>query len=87
MDVLKAMFQEKGKLTETEIFSEFKFGRPKMNGICRNFIKKAKSPEERIWVVFDIQNETYVMVATGAEAPEGWTGYKPVDVDELEVED
>jgi hypothetical protein len=87
LDTMKAMFKEKKSITEGEIFQNFKLGRPEMRRFCKDLIKRAKTPDERIWVAFDISNETYVLVSEGAEIPKGWSGYKPVDIEDLEIED
>jgi len=78
-NALKALLIEKGRLSAVEVFTLFEYGRPTMEQKIRNFIKA--DPEKRIWVTFDKGN--YIVAGTGANAPEGWTGYVPVAEVEL----
>ncbi|MHC5062118.1 MAG: hypothetical protein ACYTFK_13720 [Planctomycetota bacterium] len=72
-------------VTEDEIWNEFKLGRAEMRKITVSLIKKAKSPEERVWISFDPQEGVYSLVAEQADVPSGWTGYRPVDVEDIEL--
>ena len=73
-------------LTEMDIFMKFKIGQPEMVSKTRIFLR-TDNPEDRIWVALDhsedADNGTYTIVATGADAPEDWKGYVPVDTTEL----
>ena len=70
---------------ENEIWENLKLGRKEMRGICVNLIKKAKTPEERRWIAFDVEEGEYMLMGEGPDAPEGWTGYVPATVDDIEI--
>jgi len=76
--VLRDLFLEKGEISEMEIFHNFKIGRPEMSIKTRIFVK-VPDPADRIWIVFDEEEEVYRLVAKGAKAPKGWEGYVPAD--------
>lgn len=76
--VLRDLFLEKTEISEMEIFTNFKIGRPEMSIKSRIFVK-VPDPADRIWVIFDEDKEVYRMIAKGAEVPKGWEGYVPVD--------
>jgi len=62
------------------IFRGLGYGRFKMKNIIADCIKKAKSPEERIWMKENAPADpmkpvTYSIEAIG-DMPEGWDGYK-----------
>ena len=83
-DTIAALFQDKNEWDEDEIWSEYKLGRGEMHKIRVNLIKKNK-PEDRVWISFDAVNGLYRLEATGAEAPEEWTGYKPITIEDMEI--
>lgn len=73
------MFPEVGsKVSELDIFQELKSGRKECTILIRNLIKDVE-PADRKWVVFDAAEGVYECIAVGADAPEGWSGYNPVD--------
>jgi len=74
--------REQKSMSELELFQEFKVGRQAMKAQIRMFIKKM-DPENRIWVTFDEETETYNLVAEGPNPPDGWEGYVPAEADEL----
>jgi hypothetical protein len=65
-------------LSEMDIFKQFKIGRPEMTTKVRIFLK-TPNVEDRVWVSFDEESETYRVVGSGASAPEGWDGFVPAD--------
>ena len=65
--------------TSMQVYKKFEYGRPTMQAKIKSFIKKA--PESRVWIAFT--DGTYSIAGTGAEAPEGWTGFVPVEKAEL----
>lgn len=83
-DIAAALFLEKEEVSETEAFNELKLGRPGMRKVVKQLISK-RDPEDRLWVSFDPESGVYKLVATGKEAPEGWTGYTPVEVEGMEI--
>ena len=80
-NLLKEFLLE-GDKTSMEIYQKFEYGRPTMNSKIRDFIKNGK-PEDRIWVEYDEKTKTYSVVAEGADTPENWKGYVPVEKKEL----
>ncbi len=79
------MIQSAVTVTEDEIWNEHKLGRAEMRKIIVNCIKKAKNPDERVWISFDPEAGVYSLVAEGADTPKGWTGYRPVDVEDIKL--
>lgn len=80
---LREAFMAGEPVSEMEIFKAFKIGRPETHAHIRSFIKNVKNVDDRIWVAFDPESETYALVGEGAEAPEGWAGYKPAETEIL----
>lgn len=90
LDIISVKFTEVGtEIDEDTIFSEFKLGRAEMRGITRDLIKKAPTPAERKFISFDPIKGIYTLESIGAEVPENWVGYVPVEVimEESDVED
>jgi hypothetical protein len=79
-NVLKEAIVAAGEdgLTEMDIFKQFKIGRPEMTTKIRIFLK-TPNVDDRVWVSFNEEDETYRVVGTGANAPEGWDGFVPAD--------
>ncbi len=75
---IRDLFLEKKELHEMEIFKNFHIGRPQMTNKIRIFLK-VPNPEDRIWVVFNKEDETYKIVGKGANPPKGWEGFIPAD--------
>ena len=69
---------EEGALHENELFTNYKVGRTEARTMFNSFLKV--KPENRIWIAFDRETETYAIKGKGAEMPEGWDGYVPADV-------
>ena len=67
----------KNGISEFELFKQFKIGRPEMHVNIRTWLRYVDNPDDRVWVVFDEEKESYGVVGTGADAPKGWTGYVP----------
>lgn len=84
LDVYADLFTARDQVSEMEIFQSFKAGRAEMRKICVSLIKKRK-PEDRIWVQLDSAAEVYVVQGIGANSPNGWTGYTPVEVEDTEI--
>ena len=83
-DIMVVAFTSEPVIDEDTIWSEYKLGRKEMRGICVNLIKK-REPEKRMWISFDADEGMYTLEGEGADAPEGWLGYTPVDMEELEI--
>ncbi len=84
--VVLNMFAEVGDtLDEGAVFMEYKLGRLEMRKATTNLIKKADKPENRRWISFNPETGIYTLEAIGPEAPEGWTGYTPVKIEEIEI--
>lgn len=84
LKVFGELFTENASVSEADIFGQFKMGRGEMRRVCVQLIKKNK-PEDRIWVRLDTDAEEYVVEGFGADAPADWTGYQPVDVEDVEI--
>ena len=84
LTVFSDFFTEHASVSEMDIFTQFKAGRAEMRKVCVQLIKKNK-PEDRIWVRLDAEAEEYVVEGTGPDAPADWTGYRPVEVDDVEI--
>ena len=83
--VVMGMFSEVGDVIEEDsIWEHNRLGRSEMRKATVNLIKKEK-PEDRLWISFNPEEGTYVLEGTGADAPEGWTGYTPVKVEDIEI--
>lgn len=67
-----------GSVKEDAIFKEFKFGRKDCVGAIRNHLKKA-APEDRIWVSFNADTETYTLEGKGVKIPTKWEGFIPTE--------
>jgi len=83
-DIMVVAFTSEPVIDEDTIWNEYKLGRKEMRGICVNLIKK-REPEKRMWISFDADEGMYTLEGEGADAPEGWLGYTPVDMEELEI--
>ena len=83
-DVIVEAFAEHDVIKEDTIWNQFRLGRFEMRRICVNLIKK-KAPENRLWISFNPEKGVYALEGTGAEAPEEWTGYTPVDMDDMDI--
>lgn len=65
-----------------DLFMDKGIGKDRANQLCAEAIKKAIEPAQRHWIVAVPNTENpnimdYQLVAVGAEAPEGWTGFLP----------
>ena len=83
--VVMGMFSDIGDtIDEDSIWEHNRLGRAEMRKATVNLIKKEK-PEDRLWISFNPEEGVYVLEGTGADAPEGWTGYTPVKVEDIEI--
>ena len=73
-------------LSEMEVFTKFKLGRPDMAVRMRqNFLRKP-APEDRIWISLSVDDDdagVYRIAGRGATPPDGWTGFDPGKEDTL----
>lgn len=83
-DVIEEAFQNQDAIHEDEIWAEYKMGRTDMRKACIGLIKK-KAPEDRMWIGFDPDSGMYTLEGTGPNPPAGWTGYRPVDMEDMEI--
>lgn len=65
-----------GKVTLMQVFKEFRMGEGEMRVRMRNAIHDRK-PEERMWITYDADTETYTLEEVGVNPPAGWTGALP----------
>lgn len=83
-DVIVEAFMANDEIDEDMIWNEYKLGRAEMRKICVNLIKK-KAPADRLWISFDPDSGVYTLDGSGESAPDEWTGYTPVDMDDMEI--
>jgi len=84
MDTFKDLFTANTEVKGLRVYQDYGMGQGEMRKIVRNLIKKTE-PAKRIWVHYDKPSDTYTVMGTGAGAPAGWTGYRPVEVDDVEI--
>jgi len=84
VEVIAEAFTNESQIDENVIWDEYKLGRREMRGISIGLIKK-REPDNRLWISFDSETGIYTLEGTGADAPAGWTGYEPVDVEDLDI--
>lgn len=65
-----------GKVTLMQVFKEFRMGEGEMRVRMRNAIHDRK-PEERMWITYDADTETYTLEEVGVNPPAGWAGALP----------
>lgn len=81
LDALKTLFADGTTATEDDAWAKLRLDRSSMRKKCVLAIKKA-APEERMWVSFNASTGLYTLEGVGANPPEGWLGYVPVDVED-----
>lgn len=72
--LFRTMIEERGTMTEDEIWASFKWGKHEVLSACWSFRKKG-NPEDFIYVEFSRNEEgtgVYTLVGKGPEAPEGF---------------
>jgi len=84
MDTFKDLFTANTEVKGLRLYQDYGMGQGEMRKIVRNLIKKTE-PAKRIWVHYDKPSDTYTVMGRGAGAPVGWTGYRPVEVDDVEI--
>lgn len=81
---------EKQKVSEDEIWNQFKMGRVEMRSAIRKYVKKTGEGNEMAWITLNDDND-YEVVAVSDKVPENWEDPLPVAVevvnDEVEVDD
>jgi hypothetical protein len=78
--VIAIAFNNVGEhVSEADIFSKYRMGRGEMRGAIKLALQKA-SPEERKWIMFNPESESYTLVEIGPNPPANWTGYVPLSV-------
>lgn len=78
MDTLRTLFPKAGTtISELDIFKATKMGRGEFRKRVREALKSA-APAERIWVEFNEDKESWVLLSVGADQPKGWLG-KAID--------
>ena len=84
LDTFKDLFTEKVEVKGLELYQEYGKGQGEMRKIVRNLIRRLK-PAERIWVHYNKPSDTYTLMGVGVDVPKGWTGYRPVEVYDVEI--
>ena len=80
--IIDKMFEDVGvggAISDIEFFRAVKAGAERMRWFIIASIKDVKDVNERKWIKFDEETQSYLYVAKGAEMPEGWDGYLPKD--------
>lgn len=73
LDLFNTIFPEVGSsITELDLFLKTKMGRGEFRRKVQYAIKKTE-PENRFWVSFCDEKETWTLKGKGADAPEGFT--------------
>jgi hypothetical protein len=75
---IKTLLLDGQEHSEMEIFKTFHVGRPEMAGKIRLFIRN-ENVDERLWIHFDEEKESYRLMGQGKDAPDGWTGFLPAE--------
>ncbi len=83
-DVIAALFVENGTINEEQLFQDYRLGRAELRKIRVNLIKKTE-PADRLWIDFNPENGDYTLMGQGPDAPEGWTGYTPIVIEDMEI--
>lgn len=78
MSIVSGIFDENEEISEDDIFVAHKLGRTEMATATKNIIKKF-APADRKWISFDPETGVYTLAGTGADPPEDWKGYVPVE--------
>ena len=85
VSIIAGAFESEGDtIHEDQVWSDYKLGRSEMRKIAVNLIKK-REPEKRLWISFDADTGVYTLEGSGPDAPAGWTGYTPVDMEEMDL--
>lgn len=64
------------KMSEDDIWNEFKMGRYEMRNAIRKLIKKAEPDEDIPWIILNEEND-YQIIEIGKTIPEDWDGPIP----------
>lgn len=72
-----AMLKE-GPVSDIDLFKKFSYGRAEMHNLVKHFIKDV-TPDERVWIAFDEEEEEYYIFAASESVPTNWVGYVPRD--------
>lgn len=78
MDAMRNLFPKpKTAVSEIDVFVATKMGRGEMRAKIRQNLKSAK-PADRMWIEFNADTESWVLLAKGEKQPKGWAG-KAID--------
>lgn len=88
-NVLFELFESRmgDNIHEDDIFKQFKLGRTEMRRHLITLIKNAATPDDRMWVSFDPTTGFYVCKDISPNAPKDWTGYLPITIADMEIND
>jgi len=84
-DIILGLFVDNSIINENELFANYKIGRVEMRKIIRRSIKNPDTAE-KMWISFDPETGDYTLEGRGADVPEGWTGYTPITIEDMELE-
>jgi hypothetical protein len=70
------------KVSEDDIWNEYKMGRIEMRNAIRKYVKKSIPGEEIAWIKLNDEN-VYEVVEVSATVPEGWDGPLPTTTETI----
>jgi len=73
-----SVLRERVTMTGLECYKEFKKGTEGMREVLKYAVRGVK-PEERTWISYDLDNDTYIVESVGAAVPDDWKGYSPIE--------
>lgn len=77
-----ATMVDNGDMSDLDCFQSFNKGPNEMREVMKFGVREL--PEnERVWISFT--DGTYTVESVGADVPEGWDGYLPLDADEEDM--
>jgi hypothetical protein len=72
MDLFTGLFPKIGaSIHELDLFKQTKMGRGEFRKKVRHALKKAE-PEQRMWITFNEKAETWTLLGTGKDTPDGF---------------
>lgn len=77
--------KEATKVSEDDIWNEFKMGRTEMRNAIRKYIKGSEPGSEIHWISLN-EDGDYEVMEISSEVPEGWDGPLPSLIQQVELE-
>lgn len=71
-NMLAELFPKVGTvITELDLFKKTKMGPAEMRKKVQHALKKS-APEDRMWISYNTEKETWTLLAVGPDMPDGW---------------